>query len=76
MHGTLQTASVDLQPAYGYDLPVFPRGGLGGLYSDTRWLVQAHNRWWDPTTVYAAQNGGEFPFEVGGFTIEGVWVDE
>jgi hypothetical protein len=40
---------------------VFP-AGLSELYLQTGWLVQAHNRYWGPDTVYAQQNGGNYKF--------------
>jgi len=40
---------------------IFPNG-LGYLYNRTNLLVQAHNRYWSKSNVYAKQNGGDYSF--------------
>jgi hypothetical protein len=42
---------------------IFP-SGLGYLYNRTNLLVQAHNRYWEKTNVYAKQNGGDYSFYI------------
>ena len=42
---------------------VFPNK-MEGIYESTQWLVQGHNRFWDATTNYAKQNGGNYEFLV------------
>ena len=55
---------------------VFP-GGLTAVYNDTKWLVQAHNRYFSHDNVYASNNasvqpegytGKKFPFAWGPLT--------
>jgi len=41
----------------------FPKG-LADLSDATGWKFVAHNRYWDPATVYAKQNGGKYDFIV------------
>ena len=42
---------------------VFP-SGMDNMVNTLEWSVTAHNRYWSYETVYATQNGGEYPFIV------------
>jgi len=57
---------------------IFPHG-LGYLYNRTNMLVQAHNRYWSKSNVYAKQNGGEYSFYIdnnGGVPLEQNFWDD
>ena len=51
---------------------------MSGMFEKTKWLVQGHNRFWDPTTNYAKQNGGKYEFEIDRYALplEQVFWDE
>jgi hypothetical protein len=46
------------------EAPYFTGGAAGvrALVDATGWKIVAHNRYWDRDVVYAAQNGGAWPF--------------
>ncbi|XP_045596142.1 uncharacterized protein [Procambarus clarkii] len=46
------------------EIPLLLPGGIAGLHQTTGWPIVAHNRYFSSDTVYAQQNGGQYPFTV------------